>query len=73
MKKIKGTVQFQSLGTGFWSIIGTDGGKWRPVKMPKALQKEGLSGEFELQAVQEDMSIFMWGEAVKVVKYQLDH
>ena len=69
--KIKGTVSFMNIGLGFWGITGDDGRQWRPVKLSKRLQKEGLRATFELREVEEEVSIFMWGTPVKVVKSEL--
>jgi hypothetical protein len=64
---IKGIVAWQDLGPGFWSVIGDDGGKWRPVSMPKKFQKEGLRVSLEVEEVKDEISIFMWGMPVKIV------
>jgi hypothetical protein len=68
---IKGKVEKQNLGPGFWGIIGDDGQKWRPVKMPKALQKEGIKVEVEAEQVNEMVSIFMWGKAIQIKKHKV--
>ncbi|MBK7407458.1 MAG: hypothetical protein IPL49_14060 [Saprospirales bacterium] len=69
LHKIQGTVSYQDIGPGFWSIIDDQGRKWRPVKMPKELRKAGIKGTFEIEEVEEGMSVFMWGVAVKVVGF----
>jgi hypothetical protein len=68
---ITGTVQKQNLGVGFWGIIGNDGEKWRPIKMPKALQKEGIKVEVEAELANEMVSIFMWGKAIQIKKHKI--
>ena len=70
--KIQGTVSYHDIGPGFWGIIDDQGRKWRPVKMPKELRKAGIKGTFEIEEVEEGMSIFMWGTAVKVVEFALE-
>ncbi len=70
MKKhhIHGTVSFQHLGTGFWGIIDENGKEWRPVNMPEQLKKAGKSVTVTVKEVDE-MSIFMWGTPVEIVKF----
>jgi phage repressor protein C with HTH and peptisase S24 domain len=69
---IKGTVSYQDIGPGFWGIIDEHGRKWRPMHIPGALQKNGLRGIFEILEVDEEISIFMWGNAVEIVSYVID-
>ena len=68
---IKGTVQHQPISGGFWGIIGDDGQKWKPVNMPKALQKEGLKVEIEAEKATSVVSIFMWGTHIDVKKHKV--
>ncbi|MCU0447572.1 MAG: hypothetical protein MUE85_21955 [Microscillaceae bacterium] len=68
---IQGKVQKQNLGTGFWGIIADNGEKWRPVKMPKALQKDGIQVEIEAELANEMVSIFMWGKAIQIKKHKI--
>jgi hypothetical protein len=70
MKKhhIHGTVSFQHLGTGFWGIIDENGKEWRPVNMPEQLKKAGKLVTVTVKEVDE-MSIFMWGTPVEIVKF----
>ena len=68
--KITGTVVFQHLFGGFWSIIGSDGRKFRPVNMPPEISKEGLSVEVEAQQAQETVSIFMWGTPIVIQTFK---
>jgi hypothetical protein len=66
--KIKGTVKYIALGTGFWGIIDEKGNEWRPVNMPEQLKKESKSVAVTIREV-DDMSIFMWGTAVEIVTF----
>lgn len=68
--KIKGKVVHKNLATGFWGIIGDDGSEWRPVEMPKDIQKEGTRVELQAEEVEEGFSIFMWGKPIKIKSYQ---
>ncbi len=68
-KKISGTVKFQHLGMGFWGVIGDNAEEWRPVNMPEQLKSEGAKVELKVEVLKEDMSMFMWGKAVKVISF----
>jgi hypothetical protein len=67
--KIKGKVAYQNLATGFWGIIDEKGGEWRPVNMPEQLKVEGKQVTVTVEEVDEGMSIFMWGEPVRIVSF----
>lgn len=69
--KIKGTVVYQSLSGGFWGIVDQAGNQWRPVKCPKALQKEGLKVSLEAQKDNDAISIFMWGTSIQILKFKI--
>ncbi len=63
--KIKGTVKYQELEGGFWSIIGDDGGQFAPIQMPEQLKLDGAkvlvkASEFE------GVSMMMWGTPVVI-------
>lgn len=64
--KIKGTVTFQALGTGFWGIETANGEQYRPAQLPAQYQKEGLEVEIEAEELEAQMSVFMWGTAIKI-------
>jgi hypothetical protein len=65
---VRGTVTYVTLEGGFWGILGDDGQRYRPVSgLPPQWQKEGKKGVFTVQEV-SDISIFMWGQAVRVLK-----
>lgn len=64
---IKGTVQYQSIGTGFWGIIGEDGKKWRPTNLPEHLKTEGKQVSIAATQAKEQFSIFMWGTAIDIL------
>lgn len=68
--RIKGKVSFQNLGTGFWGIIDDKGNEWRPVHMPDQLKKEGKTVKITAKKVAGEMSVFMWGEAIKILSFE---
>lgn len=66
---IKGKATFIQLGTGFWAIIGNDGKEWRPINMPEQLKAEGKEVKVKAKEIEEQMSIFMWGTPVKIIRF----
>jgi len=66
---ITGKVVYQDIEMGFWGIEDEQGNQWRPVKMPKALQTDGQHITAEIEEIEEDMSLFMWGTPVKVLSF----
>ena len=66
---INGKVTYIQLGTGFWAIIGNDGKEWRPVNMPEQLKVEGKEVNVKAKEIEEEMSIFMWGTPVKIIRF----
>lgn len=69
--QITGTVQYQAFGTGFWGIIGDDASNYRPNKLPKNLQKNGLRLSAEVEEAPNQMSVLMWGKAVIIKSYEI--
>ncbi len=70
--EIIGQVAYQSIETGFWSILGTDNRKFRPLNMPSALQQEGLQVKVVAErAADGTVSVFNWGIPIKVSSYEL--
>ena len=67
--RVKGTVAYQDLETGFWSIIGDDGKQYRPVNFPEQIKLEGKNVKVTLRPIDEGASIFMWGIPVEVVSF----
>ncbi len=66
--KIKGTVKYQELEGGFWSIIGDDGKEYAPIQMPEQLKLEGakvnvLASEFD------GMTMNMWGTPIVIKSF----
>jgi hypothetical protein len=69
MKKIKGTVVYEELETGFWGIVDDKGHQWRPINMPNQLKFIGAKVDIMARETEEDMSIFMWGTPIKIISY----
>jgi len=68
-KDITGTVSYHDIGSGFWGITDDQGNDWRPVHMPDQLKLAGVRVRCTVEEVAEDVSIYMWGKAVKVVTF----
>ena len=66
---ITGKIVYKNLGIGFWGIEGFDGKEYRPVNMPEQLKTPGKTVTVSAKPV-EDMSVFMWGTAVKVLGFE---
>ncbi len=63
--KIKGTVKYQELEGGFWSIIGDDGGQYAPISMPEQLKLNGA--KVVVKATEfEGVSMMMWGTTIVI-------
>jgi hypothetical protein len=69
--EIIGTVKYQNLSGGFWGIVDDAGNCWKPVKMPKALQKEGLAVELNAKKSDGIISIFMWGTTIDILEFNI--
>lgn len=68
--KIKGKVVYQDLGLGFWGIVDEKGQEWRPVNMPEQLKHKGKVVSITASKVEDDMSMFMWGTAIKIDSFE---
>lgn len=65
--KITGKVVYKNIAGGFWGIIDENGKAWRPVNLPKSLQKDGKTVNIEARPTNEEVSIFMWGTAIEII------
>ena len=68
-KRIQGKVVYQTLSGGFWGVIGDNGKEYRPIEMPNQLKTEGARVSIVIKKAREEMSVYMWGEAVEVVSF----
>ncbi|MEP7269277.1 MAG: hypothetical protein ABI844_16780 [Saprospiraceae bacterium] len=68
--KINGTVEYINIATGFWAVIGDNGEKYRPVHMPDQLKIQGKKITCRIKPIEEEFSIMMWGQPVKVVSFE---
>ena len=65
--QIKGKVEFQKIGPGFWGIVDSEGNQWRPLNLPDKMKQEGIEIELTAEEVLDDFSIFMWGKPVNII------
>lgn len=70
MKSVIGKTAFQKIGPGFWGIISEDGTEYRPINMPNQLKYEGRKVSVKVIPAGEEMSVFMWGESVRIVAFE---
>ena len=68
--KIRGKVIYQNLGTGFWGIVDDNGTEYRPMNMPEQLKTIGAKVSCTAREIDEEVSIFMWGMAVKIISFE---
>lgn len=68
-KRISGKVVYETISGGFWGIVGDNGKEYRPIHMPNQLKRKGARVSVVIKNVDEGMSIFMWGEPVKIISF----
>lgn len=68
--KIQGTVVYQNIGMGCWGIKASNGKEYRPVNFPEQLKTEGAKVTVQAHPVNEEVSMFMWGEPVKITSFE---
>lgn len=68
--KITGKVVYQNLGMGCWGIVSDNGKEYRPVNMPEQLKTVGAEVVVSASSVNEEVSMFMWGEPVKITGFE---
>ena len=69
VKRINGKVAYQDFSGGFYGIIADNGTEYRPVNMPEQLKKNGASVSLVVTKAKEEVSMFMWGEAVRIISF----
>lgn len=61
-----GTVHFQEIEGGFWSIVADDGARYDTGELPTKFQKDGMRVKFQAKKLEGMTSTHMWGEMVEV-------
>jgi hypothetical protein len=68
-KFISGTIRYEALGTGAWTIVDDSGNEWLPVNMPEQLKKAGKHVKVSVREVEAGVSVFMRGTPVEIVSF----
>lgn len=63
-----GKVHRVSLEGGFWGLVGDDGRKYQPLKLPAEFQRDGLRVVGKLREKRGARSFRMWGTIVEVAE-----
>src|SRR3954470_852144 len=64
----RGTVHFQSLEGGFFSITGDDGRRFDPINLPQELGRDGLRVRFSGRVRNDLVSVHMYGEILELTE-----
>jgi len=73
VKNITGTVHYINEEGGFWGIVGDDGKRYEPMRLPSELKRPGLKTEFTLIFLKDHISIRAWGIPVEILDYRIIH
>lgn len=65
---MKGTVTFIPVEGGTYGIVADDGKEYSPLNLDQAYQQENLRVEFEANISKQQISIYMWGTAIEIIK-----
>jgi hypothetical protein len=65
---VTGTVKRVSLEGGFWGVVGDDGRKYQPSRLPQEFQQDGLHVTARLRLKRGAASFRMWGRTVEIVE-----
>lgn len=68
--KIKGTVRYINLETGFWGIETPDGQKYIPINMPEQLKHDGKTVEVKAKSADGVSGLHMWGKYVDITSFK---
>ena len=60
---------YQNLGMGCWGIVDSRGKEFRPINMPEQLKTVGAEVEVVARDANEDVSMIMWGEPVRILSF----
>jgi hypothetical protein len=70
-RQISGKIAWVDLETGFWAIVDSRYRKWRLTNPPAALRHNGLRVKALVEVEDGGFSIFMTGNTVKVLSYEI--
>jgi len=69
---IKGILKYQNIETGFWTIVEKTGKVFRILNPDIELYKDDLIVEAEIEIDENNMSVFMMGIPIKIIKIIID-
>jgi hypothetical protein len=67
--RIEGSVIRVDVGPGCWGIIDPQGQEWRLVNMPEQLKYPNKIIAVEVEDVEDNFDIFMWGKPVRIISF----
>ena len=67
-----GTVRYQKIEGGFWSIVADDGSRYDTGELPPEFQKDGMRVKFQAKKLADMMSTRMWGDMVEVTHIEVE-
>lgn len=70
IKLIVGYIKFIDLETGYWELV-EDNEKYRISNVADALKHENLRIAAIAEVLENEMSIFMSGNSIKIIEYKI--
>ena len=68
-KRVLGKVIYHDFSGGFWGIVSDKGIEYRPLNFPIQLKKEGVRVDIVVEDMNDEISMFMWGQPVKIISF----
>lgn len=70
-KRVLGKVIYHDFSGGFWGIVSDKGVEYRPLNFPIQLKKEGVRVDIVVEDMNDEISMFMWGQPVKIISFSI--
>ncbi|MDG1434005.1 MAG: hypothetical protein P8Q41_08335 [Saprospiraceae bacterium] len=70
-KRVLGKVIYHDFSGGFWGIVSDKGIEYRPLNFPIQLKKEGVRVDIVVEDMNDEISMFMWGQPVKIISFSI--
>ncbi len=70
-KRVLGKVIYHDFSGGFWGIVSDKGIEYRPLNFPIQLKKEGVRVNIVVEDMNDEISMFMWGQPVKIISFSI--
>lgn len=65
------TVKYSNLEGGNWQLMSSSGSTYLPISMPSEMRRPGLKVKCRLSPQKDVSSIYMTGEVVKIVSFEI--